>query len=98
MTLIGGDIHRSRVIKHASDDRAGQDIIELITSPMHDRIIEAANAPHPGLLWDAGAIHSYLRIDIDSRQTDSPRLRARFMNRSGEELYSVEIPFTEQRR
>jgi alkaline phosphatase D len=95
VTLIGGDIHRSRVIRHAAADQAGYDIIELITSPMHNSIIEAANAPHPGLMWDAGAIYTYLAVDIDHRSSKAPMLRARFMNRDGKELFKTSIPLTQ---
>ncbi|MEZ6016890.1 MAG: alkaline phosphatase D family protein [Planctomycetota bacterium] len=57
VVLVGGDIHRSRVVVHDTKALVGYALVELISSPMHSRIIEAANVPHPGLRFDSGEGH-----------------------------------------
>lgn len=89
VVLVGGDIHRTRALRHSTKDVAGYDLLELITSPMHDSIIEAANAPHPDLLFDAGEPHSFLIVDCDTQQSP-PVLTARFLNADGDVLYTVQ--------
>lgn len=89
VVLVGGDIHRTRALRHSTKDVAGYDLLELITSPMHDSIIEAANAPHPDLIFDAGEPHSFLIVDCNTTQTP-PVLTARFLNADGEELFVVQ--------
>jgi len=79
VVLVGGDIHRSRCIVHDTADAAGYDIPEFITSPMHVRIIDAANQPHPGLAFDAGAPNSFLLLETTPDQGDGPTLTARFL-------------------
>ena len=54
--LVGGDIHRPRVIEHDTAGIAGYPPLELISLPMHERVIgSASKQPHPGLLFDSGA-------------------------------------------
>lgn len=89
--LVGGDIHRSRVVRHDSRAAAGYDLIELITSPLHDSIIEAANVPHPGLIKDMGEINSFMLITADSTRA-APTLQATFMNAAGAQLFEISIP------
>lgn len=87
VTLIGGDVHRSRLIRHATEDVAGYDIIELITSPMHARVIGLANAPHPGLIKDMGEPSSFLMLRADTTQQDAPELTATFISAAKGVLY-----------
>lgn len=89
VVLVGGDIHRSRVIRHETAD-GGVPIVELITSPMHGGIIAAANAPHPGLVHDMGEPRSFLLLDADAKLAP-PQLRARFMNAAGRELFAYRL-------
>lgn len=90
VVLVGGDIHRSRVIRHATAELAGHDLIELITSPLHGSIIETANAPHPGLVADLGAPHSFLLLDADAGAAP-PTLDARFVDVGGKELFAIRV-------
>jgi alkaline phosphatase D len=90
--LVGGDVHRSRVIRHEVAGLAGYDLTELITSPMHDRIIAAANAPHPGLVMDMGEPYSFLLLTADSARA---RLSAKFSNAAGDDLYTLELTAAE---
>ncbi|NOZ38988.1 MAG: alkaline phosphatase family protein [Planctomycetes bacterium] len=90
VVLVGGDIHRTRVVRHATSDVVGYDLIELITSPMHDGIIEAANAPHPGLLFDAGEPHTFLLLTADTQRTPN-RLECQFQNAAGDIMHELKI-------
>jgi alkaline phosphatase D len=91
VVLVSGDIHRSRVIQHDSKASAGYDIIELISSPMHHRIIDSANAPHPGLIWDAGLKNSFLLLTVDRKQ-DATSATAQFIDRTGEVGFEFPVP------
>jgi alkaline phosphatase D len=87
VVLVGGDIHRSRVVRHDTAERTGFALTELITSPMHAGIIETANAPHPGLLWDAGAPNTFLLL-----QADATTLTAEFHDATGAVLHTQTLP------
>ena len=39
VVLVSGDVHRSRVVLHATSAIIGYDLTELVTSPLHDRVI-----------------------------------------------------------
>ncbi len=91
VVLIGGDIHRSRVVRHATKATAGYDIIELISSPMHHSIIKAANAPHPGLIKDMGEPNTFLLLDAAQEQGKLTSLRARFVNAEGIEHFAIDL-------
>jgi len=88
--LVGGDVHRSRHILHASASKAGYDIPEFITSPLHTGIIEAANAPHPGLQFDMGEGESFLQIQAKYKP-ETPSLEALFMHGKGKVAHRVRL-------
>ena len=90
VVLVGGDIHRTRVLRHETTETAGYPLMELITSPIHESVIDAANAPHPGLVHDSGEPHSFLLISVDTTVTPST-LVAQFQNAAGRELYSLTL-------
>jgi alkaline phosphatase D len=93
VVLIGGDIHRTRVLRHDTADSAGYKIPELITSPVHDGIIDTANAPHPALIHDSGEPNSFLLITVDTGKTPA-ELSGKFLNKSGRVFF--ETKFTDQ--
>ena len=68
IVLVGGDIHRSRVVVHPTASVVGYDLTELISSPMHGRVIDAANVPHPGLRFDSGAGHVVCIVAANERE------------------------------
>ena len=39
VVLVSGDVHRSRVIRHATTALLGYDLTECVTSPLHGRVI-----------------------------------------------------------
>jgi alkaline phosphatase D len=89
VVLVGGDIHRSRHVEHSTAELAGYVIPELIASPIANTVIEANNAPHPGLRFDAGVEQSFLHLRVaDPRE---PVLEARFLDGTGRELYRAEF-------
>ena len=91
MVLVGGDIHRSRVIRHDTKASAGYNIIELISSPMHRSVIKSANAPHPGLIKDMGEPHTFLLLDAAQRDGVATAARARFVNDEGTEHFAIDL-------
>jgi alkaline phosphatase D len=78
VVLVGGDIHRSRVVRHATREIVGYEITELITSPMAQSVIEAADALDPGLVWDAGVGQSCLIVSADTKNKPAT-LEAKFL-------------------
>lgn len=90
VVLIGGDIHRSRALRHATAELAGYDLTELISSPLANTVIEAANVPSPALLFDVGVQQSFLSIDVDARVRPA-RLRARCVGGRGEIYFEVDL-------
>lgn len=90
VTLVGGDIHRQRVVRHATKARLGYDLVELITSPLANTIIAAANQPHPGLLFDGDCQEMFLLLDADARKA-SPTLSARLISAAGETLFALDL-------
>lgn len=96
VVLIGGDIHRTRVLRHHSTQQAGYRIPELITSPVHDGVIANAKQPHPALIHDSGEPNSFLFLTVDNRATPST-LTASFQNSAGREFYSLKLTDEELR-
>ena len=94
VVLIGGDVHRTRVLRHETSELAGYRLTELITSPIHSGVIEEANTPHPALLHDSGEPHAFLLLTVDTTAAE-PTLRAQFQNAGGRELYSVTLTASE---
>ena len=45
VVLVGGDVHRTRVISHLSVKTAGYRTPELTTSPVHSSVIETRISP-----------------------------------------------------
>ena len=81
VVLVGGDIHRTRVVQHAAPAALGYDLVELITSPLANSVIAAAAAPHPGLRFDAGVEQSALLLEHDPQNPE--RLRCEFFDQRG---------------
>jgi alkaline phosphatase D len=94
VVLLGGDVHRTRVLRYDTADAVGYPLTELITSPIHSGVIEEANAPHPALVHDSGEPHSFLLMTIDTTVTP-PTLHAQFQNAEGRELYSLTLDASE---
>lgn len=98
VVLIGGDIHRSRVLQYPAEQGAGYVITELITSPMANSVIALANAPSEHLRWDAGLPQTWLRIVVDAARSDA-LMTAEFWNvESGGIVHEVTLRASELAR
>lgn len=95
VVLMGGDIHRSRLLKHAPDfTGAPYPLYEFISSPLKQNVHPLANVPHPSLVWDVGDPSVFLLLEADSIATP-PTLSGRWINAAGQELHRVRIEATE---
>ena len=91
VALIGGDIHRSRVIRHDSEALAEYPILEFISSPIHDRVMEKANQPHPGLVVDLPSPHTFLMFEGTCSAKGESTARAVYVNAAGERLFETAL-------
>lgn len=87
VSLVSGDIHWSRVIKHDAKKYIGYDLIEYITSPIHEKLIVAANAPHKGDLFSVGEINSFLLLEAIHNNKESS-LTMTITNSDGKKLFT----------
>ena len=87
VTLVSGDIHWSRVIEHDTESKIGYDLVEFITSPIHERLIEAANAKHSGDLFSVGEINSFLLLEAIASD-EQTTLTMTITNADGQKLFS----------
>ena len=94
VVLVGGDVHRTRILRYDTTDTAGYPLTELVTSPIHESVIDAANAPHPALIHDSGEPHAFLLLTVDTTVTPAT-LMAQFQNAAGRELYSMTLSAAE---
>lgn len=91
VVLMGGDIHRSRLLRHPPEF-AGTPypLYEFISSPLSQSVHANANVPHPSLLWDAGDPSVFLLLEADST-VSPPTLTGRWINAAGDELHRVSV-------
>jgi alkaline phosphatase D len=87
VALVSGDIHWSRVIQHDTKKYIGYDLIEFITSPIHEKLIAAANAPHKGNLFSVGEINSFLLLEA-THNDEVKSLRMTITNAAGKNLFT----------
>jgi hypothetical protein len=87
VVLVSGDIHWSRVIQHDTKKHIGYDLIECITSPIHEKLIPAANAPHKGDLFSVGEINSFLLVEA-THNGEVNSLQMTITNASGKNLFA----------
>jgi alkaline phosphatase D len=96
VVLMGGDIHRTRVLRYPTEEIVGYALTELVTSPIHAGVIDDANAPHPALVFDSGTPHSFMLMTVDTT-LDPPTLHASFQDATGRELYALTLDAAELR-
>lgn len=90
VVLVGGDVHRSRVIVHPTRDLAGYDIPEFVTSPLAQDVIEANAVPVRGLEFDGGEPSSCLLLTAQAG-ADGVAVRATFVAGDGREFHRREF-------
>ena len=93
VTLVSGDVHWSRVIRHDTAARLGHDLMEFVTSPIHEKLIAAANPPHPGLVFSAGEVNSFLVVDAEVGG-DTASMTLRIRNAAGRDLHTTRVERT----
>ncbi|MBM83429.1 MAG: hypothetical protein CMJ78_22960 [Planctomycetaceae bacterium] len=94
VVLVGGDIHRTRVLRHKSTNQAGYEIPELITSPTHSSVIANAKVPHPALIHDSGEPNTFLLMTVGTEKTPGT-LTAKFLNKDGRTFYETTFSLSE---
>lgn len=97
VVLVGGDIHVSRLLKFPTRDVVGYDLVEFISSPMHDRLIPNANVPNPNLMASAVEPWVFLKLTVDTT-VDEPTLVGELMNREGRRFFRQALRAGELRR
>lgn len=91
VVLVGGDVHRSRVIVHPTRAAVGYDVPEFIASPLAQNVLESNKVDVPGLVFDAGEPHSCLFLSA-AGSGEQAMLRAVFQAGDGREFHTREIP------
>lgn len=86
VVLLGGDVHRSRVVLHPTRAALGYDLPELVTSPLAQNVLEANAVPTAGLRFDAGEAHSCLVLTAIGHGDDAI-LQATFVAGDGREFH-----------
>ena len=84
--LVSGDIHWSRLIRHDTKESIGYDLHEFVTSPIHEKLIIAANPPHENLLFSVGEPNSFLLLET-SLVDEHHALTMTFRNAKGDSLH-----------
>ena len=87
VVLVGGDVHRSRVVLHPTSAVVGYDLPELVTSPLAQNVLEANAVPTAGLRFDAGEAHSCLVLTATGCGADAC-LQAVFVAGDGREFHT----------
>jgi alkaline phosphatase D len=101
VVLVGGDIHRSRHLKHpTSATGVGYPLHEIITSPLGPNVPANAKVDHAALVWDAGEPYAFCVLEVDTNVHDAhpePTMRVRWRNAQGKVLNEVRITEAELR-
>ena len=96
VVLVSGDIHRSRVVRHATAALAGYDLHEFTTSPLHKRAFAETREGIAGLLFDRGEQKSFLVLEVraeDAAGSSKARVVARIENAAGEAVDERTLEF-----
>lgn len=86
VALVGGDVHRARVIVHPVSALAGYDVPEFITSPLAASVIPANDVDVPGLVFDAGVPGNFLVLEGELFEGGA-QLVARILDGTGAALF-----------
>ncbi|MCE2881737.1 MAG: alkaline phosphatase family protein [Planctomycetaceae bacterium] len=91
VVLVSGDIHRSRVLTHRTADIAGEDLVEIVTSPLHARAFSSGTIGGPDVAFDKDIARSYLVIDCDASDPAAPKAVVRIKDAAGTTHYERTI-------
>ncbi len=84
VVLVSGDVHNSRVLRHPTTAQVGYDLMEVVSSPMHERVHDSATwSPSP---W---VVASYPRPNMMALlcardDLHGAELRVRFVDAKGD--------------
>lgn len=95
VVLMGGDIHRSRVLRYPTKNTVGYDLTEFISSPLANTVIETADVASPYLLHDVGQQETFMVLTADTLKEGKESLLMRCMNAQGEELFRTQLLLSE---
>ena len=95
VVLMGGDIHRSRVLRYPTKNTVGYDLTEFISSPLANTVIETADVASPYLLHDVGQQETFMLLTADTLKAGKESLLMRCMNSQGEELFRTQLFLSE---
>lgn len=94
VVLVGGDVHRSRVILHPTAAQVGYELPELITSPLAQDVLDSNDVPVPGLVFDAGEPSSCLLLGARIGGADGAVLTAAFVAGDGRTFHERSFPLS----
>lgn len=97
VVLVGGDIHRTRALKHESAATGvSYPMYEVVSSPLGTNVHANANVAHSSLMFDAGEAHSFCVMTADSlTDPKKPKLTIRWQNAAGKELFELVLNASE---
>jgi alkaline phosphatase D len=91
VVLVGGDLHRSRVLVHPPEETGvAYPIREFVTSPLGTNPMKEADVASPNLLFDKAEAHAFLLATFDSIQKP-PVFKASFQSAGAGEFEKMEI-------
>ncbi|MBI1303854.1 MAG: hypothetical protein GC172_08715 [Phycisphaera sp.] len=90
VVLLSTDAARSRVVRHATADAAGYNLLEFVAGPLHGASASSAVEVVPGVLFDQSATQTFLILDIEEARADGPELRAVFVDAQGSVIHTHE--------
>jgi alkaline phosphatase D len=86
VVLVSGDVHRSRVLRHATHTSVGYELLEFVTSPLAQNPIASNAVEVPGLEFDAAEPHSALLLHATGHGA-AAQLQATFVAGDGREFH-----------
>lgn len=89
VVLVGGDIHSSRVLRYATKESIGYNLLQFIASPIHASVIPRLNVYNPDLVRSAVEPNVFLLLEADTT-VPQPRLSGTLINVRGERVFSYE--------
>lgn len=93
VVLVSGDIHRSRVVTHATAALAGYDLTEITTSPLHARSFSSGAISGPHVAFDKDVAKSYLLLECVAEPGRPPSVEARIRTAAGETAFATTLRF-----
>lgn len=91
VVLVGGDLHRSRVVVHPTEETGiPYPVREIVASPLGGNAAKDAGVKTAAVAFDAAENYSYVLLTADSFEKP-PRLTAVLKSANSGELFRVEL-------